>query len=158
MARWRCSVCGYIYDEEKGDPAAGIPPGTRFSDLPGSWRCPVCGADKSAFALVPEEETIHEMSETTVSQVIISELEAWGIDLIFGIPGTSSLGLVDAVRRNPKMRYIVVRHEAVAALAASAYNKLTGKIAVCLTIAGPGATNLATGLMMQRRMEPRSCP
>ena len=146
MARWRCSVCGYIYDEEKGDPAAGIPPGTRFSDLPGSWRCPVCGADKSAFALVPEEETIHEMSETTVSQVIISELEAWGIDLIFGIPGTSSLGLVDAVRRNPKMRYIVVRHEAVAALAASAYNKLTGKIAVCLTIAGPGATNLATGL------------
>ncbi|NTV00877.1 MAG: thiamine pyrophosphate-binding protein, partial [Methanoregulaceae archaeon] len=57
-----------------------------------------------------------------------------------------SLGLVDAVRRQGKIRYIAVRHEENAAMAASAYHKLTGKIAVCLTIAGPGATNLTTGL------------
>ncbi|MDD3856889.1 MAG: thiamine pyrophosphate-dependent enzyme [Methanoculleus sp.] len=62
------------------------------------------------------------------------------------MPGASALPLVDAVRRNRNARYIVVRHEQTAALAASAYNKFTGKIAVCLTIAGPGATNLATGL------------
>lgn len=87
-----------------------------------------------------------EGPETTVADVLVSELAAWGITLYFGIPGSSSLPLVDAVRRNPDARYIVVRHEQTAAMAASAYNKFTGKIAVCLTIAGPGATNLATGL------------
>ncbi len=47
--KYRCTVCEYIYDPEKGDPDAGIKPGTRFEDLPGDWVCPVCGADKSAF-------------------------------------------------------------------------------------------------------------
>jgi pyruvate oxidase len=78
--------------------------------------------------------------------VIISELAAWGVRFAFGLPGSSSLGLVDAVRRSDSIRYIVVRHEESAAMAASAFNKLTGGIAVCLTIAGPGATNLSTGL------------
>ncbi len=64
----------------------------------------------------------------TVADVLVSELAAWGITLYFGIPGSSSLPLVDAVRRNPDARYIVVRHEQTAAMAASAYNKFTGKI------------------------------
>lgn len=93
-----------------------------------------------------EKIETNQASMTTVSDVIISELEKWGITFVFGIPGGSSLGLVDALRRNAAMRYIVVRHEQTAAFAASAYNKLTGKLAACLTIAGPGATNLATGL------------
>lgn len=87
-----------------------------------------------------------EHPQMTVSDAILAELERWDITLVFGIPGTSSLGLVDALRRNEKFRYIVVRHEENAAMAASAYNKLTGNIAACLTIAGPGASNLATGL------------
>lgn len=70
----------------------------------------------------------------------------WGIQYIFGIPGTSSLGVVDAVRKNGAIRYIQVRHEETAAFMASAYGKLVGHPAVCLTVAGPGATNLATGL------------
>ena len=45
-----CSVCGYVYDPEKGDPDGGIKPGVRFEDLPEGWTCPVCGADKSQFA------------------------------------------------------------------------------------------------------------
>ena len=93
-----------------------------------------------------EKSERNQTITTTVSDVIIAELEKWGITLVFGIPGGSSLGLVDSIRRNTKMRYIVVRHEQAAAFAASAYNKLTGKLAACLTIAGPGATNLATGL------------
>ncbi|WP_292517124.1 thiamine pyrophosphate-dependent enzyme [Methanoculleus sp.] len=92
------------------------------------------------------KKTTSEEAATTVADVLVSELAAWGVTLYFGIPGASSLPLVDAVRKNPDARYIVVRHEQTAALAASAYNKFTGKIAVCLTIAGPGATNLATGL------------
>ncbi|HYA15038.1 MAG TPA: flavin reductase [Syntrophales bacterium] len=48
-ARYICSVCGYVYDPEKGDPDNGIKPGTRFEDLPADWMCPICGADKSKF-------------------------------------------------------------------------------------------------------------
>jgi pyruvate oxidase len=92
------------------------------------------------------KKTTFEGAATTVADVMVAELEAWGVTLYFGMPGASALPLVDAVRKNPNARYIVVRHEQTAAFAASAYNKLTGKIAVCLTIAGPGATNLATGL------------
>jgi len=92
------------------------------------------------------KKTTFEGAIATVADVMVAELEAWGVNLYFGMPGASALPLVDAVRRNRNARYIVVRHEQTAALAASAYNKFTGKIAVCLTIAGPGATNLATGL------------
>ena len=145
MVQWKCSVCGYIYDETTGDPKAGIPAGTPFEDLPSSWTCPVCGAGKDAFGKISAED-IHAGSATTVSDVIVAELVAWGVNLVFGLPGTSSLGIVEAIRKNPDVRYIVVRHEENAAMAASAYNKLTGRIAACLTIAGPGATNLATGL------------
>ena len=147
MAQWKCTVCGYIYDEERGDPGAGAAAGTTFSDLPADWTCPVCGAPKEAFEPVAGTgEEVHAGAGTTVSEVLIGELAKWGVNLVFGLPGTSSLGLVDAIRKNPAIRYIVVRHEENAAMAASAYHKLTGKVAGCLTIAGPGATNLTTGL------------
>jgi rubredoxin len=48
-ARYVCSVCGYIYDPEKGDPKANVGPGTLFEDLPENWVCPVCGAGKDQF-------------------------------------------------------------------------------------------------------------
>jgi len=44
-----CSVCGYIYDPEKGDPGSGVEPGTEFADLPEGWVCPVCFAPRSEF-------------------------------------------------------------------------------------------------------------
>ncbi len=49
MSKYRCSVCGYIYDPEDGDEDGGIEPGTAFKDLPEDWECPVCGAPKSDF-------------------------------------------------------------------------------------------------------------
>jgi len=52
--RYRCGKCPYIYDPRRGDPDGGIPPGTPFSRIPKSWRCPVCGAGKSDF--IPLEE------------------------------------------------------------------------------------------------------
>ncbi|HOV80670.1 MAG TPA: rubredoxin [Bacillota bacterium] len=48
-ASYRCTVCGYVYDPEKGDPENGIAPGTAFEQLPESWTCPVCGAAKDMF-------------------------------------------------------------------------------------------------------------
>ncbi len=49
MKKFRCTVCGYIYDPEIGDPDAGIAPGTTFENLPDDWTCPVCGATKDMF-------------------------------------------------------------------------------------------------------------
>ena len=68
---------------------------------------------------------------------------------VFGMVGHSNLGLADALRRQEtrgRLRYYGIRHEGAAAFACSGYAKLTGKPAACLTIAGPGATNLMTGL------------
>jgi len=49
MAKYRCSVCGYVYDPELGDPDGDIKPGTPFEDIPDTWVCPVCGASKDQF-------------------------------------------------------------------------------------------------------------
>ena len=49
MPKYKCKVCGYIYDPERGDPDGNIPPGTLFENLPENWLCPVCGAYKEYF-------------------------------------------------------------------------------------------------------------
>ena len=49
VKRYKCTVCGYIYDPEKGDPDNGISPGTAFEALPADWVCPVCGVGKDQF-------------------------------------------------------------------------------------------------------------
>jgi len=49
MDKYKCTVCGYIYDPEKGDPDSGIKPGTRFEEIPEDWVCPVCGVGKDQF-------------------------------------------------------------------------------------------------------------
>lgn len=87
--------------------------------------------------------------ERTVTDVMTETMANWGVKRIFGMVGHSNLGLADAVRMRTldgSMHFIGVRHEGAAAFAASAYGKLTGKPAACLTIAGPGATNLMTGM------------
>jgi len=85
----------------------------------------------------------------TVSHVIAETLVEWGVDAVFGMVGHSNLGMAEAVRvqeTRGKMRYFGIRHEGAAAFACSGYAKLTGRPAACLSIAGPGATNLLTGL------------
>ena len=54
MTKYRCTVCGYIYDPQAGDPDGGVKPGTPFEQLPDGWVCPVCGASKDAFEKVEE--------------------------------------------------------------------------------------------------------
>lgn len=53
MKKYKCTVCGYIYDPEVGDADGGIAPGVAFEDLPDDWQCPVCGVGKDSFE--PEE-------------------------------------------------------------------------------------------------------
>jgi flavin reductase (DIM6/NTAB) family NADH-FMN oxidoreductase RutF/rubredoxin len=49
MAKYVCTICGYVYDPEQGDPASGVKPGTSFENIPDTWVCPICGAPKTAF-------------------------------------------------------------------------------------------------------------
>ncbi len=93
-----------------------------------------------------EEEAPHE---TTISDVMVETMVNWGVNKVFGMVGHSNLGFADAMRRQEEkgnLNFYGIRHEGAAAFAASAYGKLTGKPAACFSIAGPGATNLFTGL------------
>lgn len=55
MKKWMCQQCGWTYNEEKGDPAGGIAPGTRWEDVPQDWTCPDCGTPKSDFEMIEIE-------------------------------------------------------------------------------------------------------
>jgi len=128
VAKWKCENCERVHT---GD------------DPPGN--CSGFGASEEGFSLLKKEKDEKKVSKT-VSDVIVEQLVACGVEHVFGIPGYSCLGVVEAVRKHPDMEFILVRHEQTAAMMASAYAKVSGKVGVCLTIAGPGATNLMTGL------------
>ncbi len=52
LDKYRCSVCGYVYDPQLGDPDNKVPPGTPFANVPTGWTCPMCGASKEEFEKV----------------------------------------------------------------------------------------------------------
>jgi len=148
LKRYYCNICNaYEYYVEKGDTENNIPPSTHPEDFPDDWKCPICQADKSHMILgEKQEENSHN---ETISEVMIDTLTKWGVDSVFGMVGHSNLGLASAIMNHQEkgnLKFIGVRHEGAAAFAASAYGKLTDKPAVCFSIAGPGATNMLTGL------------
>ena len=134
----RCPWHGYDYD-----PLTGKSPGA-FDDTATCF--PLEVREDGGVYVAVEAPRPHER---TVSDVMAETMVNWGVRHVFGMVGHSNLGLADAIRRQEeagKLTYIGIRHEGAAAFAASAYGKLTGEPAACLSIAGPGATNLLTGL------------
>ncbi|WP_372789212.1 thiamine pyrophosphate-dependent enzyme [Paraconexibacter sp.] len=132
----RCPWHGYDYCPLTGGSAFG----DSVRDFPVEVR-----EDGGIWVAVPGKEP----HARTVSDAMAETMVAWGVRHVFGMVGHSNLGLADALRRREEageLRFIGIRHEGAAAFAASAYGKLTGRPAACLTIAGPGATNLLTGL------------
>ncbi|MEO0630578.1 MAG: thiamine pyrophosphate-binding protein, partial [Planctomycetota bacterium] len=132
----RCPWHGWDFD-----PLTGKPPGG-YDD--GITTYPVESRDDGVYVGL-EGPPAHER---TVTDVMAETMVAWGVSHVFGMVGHSNLGLADAIRRrceDGELEYIGIRHEGAAAFAASAFGKLTGRPAACLTIAGPGATNLLTG-------------
>src|SRR4029077_20619608 len=123
-------------------PLTGTPP-PGFTDAPACFPVEV-RTDGIYVALPPERE-----HERTVSDVMVETMVAWGVTHVFGMVGHSNLGFADAMR-NAKQRgdltSMGIRHEGAAAFAASAYGKLTGRLAACFAIAGPASTTLLTGL------------
>lgn len=83
----------------------------------------------------------------TASDVLVESLIDWGVDVIFGLPGDGINGFVEALRTHKeRIRYIHVRHEETAAMAATGYAKFTGKLGVCFSTAAPGAVHMLNGL------------
>ena len=82
----------------------------------------------------------------TGAQIICESLVREGVEVIFGILGGVILPLYDTLPQYPQLRHILVRHEQGAAHAAEGYARATGKVGVCFTTSGPGATNLVTGI------------
>jgi pyruvate dehydrogenase (quinone) len=81
------------------------------------------------------------------SDVLLETLEAWGVNVIFGLPGDGINGIMESLRvRQKRIRFIQVRHEESAAFMACSYSKFTGKLGVCLATSGPGALHLLNGL------------
>ncbi|NER14608.1 Rieske 2Fe-2S domain-containing protein [Leptobacterium flavescens] len=123
-------------------PCTGLPPGG-YDD--GIKTFPVKEEGDAVYVGV-EKEAEHE---TTISDIMAETMVNWGVTKVFGMVGHSNLGFADAMKRQEqkgKLNFYGIRHEGAAAFAASAYGKLTGKPAACFTIAGPGATNLFTGM------------
>lgn len=133
----RCPWHGYDYD-----PLTGQPPGDFADAVPGY---PVEERQDGVYVALPEVP----VPARTVADVIVDTLVAFGVRHVFGMVGHSNLGFADALRRaeeRGEITYVGIRHEGAASFAASAYGKLTGRPAACLAIAGPGSTNLLTGL------------
>lgn len=132
----RCPWHGWDYH-----PCTGLAPG--FDDGVDTFPIKIEGA-KIYIGL--EEEEPHE---TTITDVMVETMVNMGVNRVFGMVGHSNLGLADALRRQEEkgnLKFIGIRHEGAASFAASAYGKLTGSPAACFAIAGPGSTNMFTGL------------
>jgi len=80
------------------------------------------------------------------SQALVAALEDAGCEVIFGFPGGVAIPFYDALLDAKKLRHVLVRHEQGAAHAADGYARATGKVGVCTSTSGPGATNLVTGI------------
>ena len=133
----RCPWHGYDYDPLTGQPPEG------FDDAPACFETEV--RDDGVYVALPAEAP----RSRTVSNVMVDTMTNWGVSHVFGMVGHSNLGLADAMREAEErgdLTYIGIRHEGAAAFAAVAYGKLTGRLAACFGIAGPGSTNLLTGL------------
>lgn len=79
------------------------------------------------------------------SDLLVSCLEAEGVEYVFGVPGEETVDLNESLSRS-SVRFVPTRHEQAAAYMADAYGRLTGRAGVCLATLGPGATNLVTGV------------
>src|SRR5690242_2285780 len=133
----RCPWHGYDYNPLTGQPPEG------FSDGVAAYEVDERADGVYVRLPAPAPEV------RTVADVLVETLVAFGITHVFGMVGHSNLGFADAMRRaeeRGQLTFTGIRHEGAASFAASAYGKLTGRPAACFAIAGPGSTNMLTGL------------
>ncbi|MBI5815000.1 MAG: rubredoxin [Nitrospinae bacterium] len=108
MENWECSICGYIYQQEKGDAQSGVAPGVRFEDVPRDWTCPRCGAVKEKFHKIGERVLARRalqkfyMAEDFVYYIIavilfVSALAITGITIMHLTKGLTTINILNVV-------------------------------------------------------------
>ena len=133
----RCPWHGWEFDPLSGESPAG------HDDRVATF--PVEERDDGIYVQVLESD----QRTRSVSDLMVETMVNWGVTSVFGMVGHSNLGLADAIREQEaagRLTFYGIRHEGAAAFACSGFAKLSGRPAACLSIAGPGATNLLTGL------------
>lgn len=90
MDKWKCSVCGYIYDPAKGDPIAGVPHNTPFEALPSAWVCPRCNAVKDKFHKIGEQPLTHEALKRFY---LVEDMAYYVIALILFVAASVIIGI-----------------------------------------------------------------
>lgn len=133
----RCPWHGWDFDPLTGKPPGGFDDGVETYEVEEREDGIYVGIEKE------------KPKTRTASDVMVETMVNWGVKNVFGMVGHSNLGLGDALREQVlagNLKYFGIRHEGAASFAASAYGKLTGRPAACFAIAGPGSTNLLTGL------------
>jgi len=134
----RCPWHGWDFD-----PLTGKPPGGH--EDAGQTTYPVEARPDGIFVGVPAPTPRPRITADVMAETMVN----WGVKSVFGMVGHSNLGLADAFRTleaSDALTYYAIRHEGAASFACSGYAKLSGRPAACLSIAGPGATNMLTGL------------
>lgn len=107
-----CRACGLIYDEQLGDPDSGLPPGTRFEDIPDDWECPLCGVTKTDFERF--ERPVAAANEATYSQTRHSQP---GVVIVGA--GSAGWSMAEALRQQDKLIPITI----ITACAGDIYHK-----------------------------------
>lgn len=133
----RCPWHGWDFD-----PITGESPGGHDDHID---RFPIEEREDGIYIGLEPETTRARSNADVIAETLVN----WGVKQVFGMVGHSNLGMADALRIQEEagnMSFYGIRHEGAAAFACSGYAKLTGRPAACFTIAGPGATNLMTGL------------
>ncbi len=105
--RYLCRVCGFIYDEAEGDPDGGLPPGTRYEDIPDDWECPDCGVSKADFELLEEPDDAAGDAAPVATASVRPGMDPEQIVVVGG--GMAAWAFVEALReRDPRRPVLLV--------------------------------------------------
>ncbi|MCS6915862.1 MAG: thiamine pyrophosphate-binding protein [Myxococcales bacterium] len=110
-----------------------------------SWSMPPTA--RVPFALTPVEASPRDSPQRTAAEAVVDLLCSMGLDTYFGLPGGPIIPLFDAILTHPKARLIEPRHETYGTFAAMGYHRASGRVPVVVVTAGPGATNVVTGVV-----------
>ena len=155
--RYLCRACGLIYDEGEGDPDGGIAPGTRFSDIPDDWVCPVCGVGKSDFepyaprARAPAPSLVAPRSREPGVVIVGAGIAGWGVaEAIRALDAIAAITLVTACSgdryHKPELSVAFARGQSVETLRRETGPKAAERLGVRLL-----ATTSAVGLSPESR-------
>ena len=97
------------------------------------------------------KQQFRTIKDKTIAEILVEYLEMEGVEYVFGVSGGTIVPFLEALRKSSRVRYIMARHETGAAFMAGMYARLSGRLGVCLSTAGPGATNMITGVASAHR-------